>query len=200
MIPDGFFFQISENPPEIDQKVIKAHFEKLGRQLPFEDISENREERVFFSILISGIGEFFMKREKYQTARDHYKLVTTLVPNDSNYMNGLGAAYGYLQQNDLAEKSFLQAIVLNPKDYIPYLNLAGIYYSNQNLKKSEFYFERVLGLYPNHQESLFTLGKINIEKGNKKEGLDYFRQLLELYPDDDAVRDEVGLLIGEMKS
>lgn len=200
LVPDGLFFQISENPPEMDQKVIRAHFEKLGRQLPFKDISENREERILFSILISGMGEFFMKREKYQAARDHYKLVTTLVPNNSNYINGLGAAYGYLQKNELAEKSFLQAIALNPQDYIPYLNLAEIYYSNQDVKKAMLYFERVLERYPNHQQSLFALGKINMKKGNKKEGLNYFKKLLEFYPDDEAVRAQVGLLIGEIKS
>jgi len=197
LVPDGLFFRVSRNPPEIDQKLVKIYFEKLGKQLPFADVSDNWEERVLFSQIISGMGDFFMQREKYQAAGDHFELAKALVPSNSSYVNSFGAAYARMQKHELAEKAFLEATALNPESHLPYSNLGELYYFYRDFEKAETYFSLALSRSPNNKHSLFALGEISLEKGDKKSALYYFKRLMEIYPDDEAARAQVAVLSGE---
>ncbi|MFQ5589189.1 MAG: protein O-mannosyl-transferase family [Nitrospiria bacterium] len=197
LIPEGFFLRVGSEPAEIDQTDMQAYFKKLGNQIQVEHISEDREERLLFAEVLAGLGNFFMTRQAYKIARDHFHWTTLLMPNDPNYLNALGSAEAHLEKYQVAEGLFLKSITIKPEDYIPYLNLAELYYHQGIVKKSETYLKTVLTLHPNHQKALFLLGKISMDTGNNKEGLRYFQEILKFNPDNQEAKAQVALLKNE---
>ncbi len=197
LTPDGFFLKLEEYPPELNGQQVQRYLENLGSQIQFDEISEDREERLLFAEVFSGLGSFFMSRQAYKIARDHFHWATLLMPNDSTYLNALGSAQANLEEYKLAEASFLKSITLKPRDYMAYLNLALLYYHNGKNEDSALYLKTVLKLHPNHLRALFLFGEIYMDAGDKKQSLHYFKEVLKLNPDDQEAKDQVMLLMSE---
>ena len=78
-----------------------------------------------------------------------------------------------------AEKSFAEAIVMNPKFGMAYNNLGNICYKKDN-KKAKEYYEKALKLEPKSVEILNNLANY-FKKNNKiEESIKYFNQSLEI--------------------
>lgn len=198
LVPDGLLFRINPAPFKLNDDTTRSHLSKLPVQIPFDDISDEMEEKNFYAQLLCGQGAFFLEKDAYETALIHFKMATAIVPNDTAYLNMLGITYAYLNNFKVAEEVLLQSVSADPENHEPYLNLGMIYMKNNAPLKAELYFKRVIELYPNHLRALLSLGKLSAEQGDKKKGLDYFRKALEIKSDFEEARKEMDLLLKQM--
>ncbi|MFQ5728887.1 MAG: tetratricopeptide repeat protein, partial [Waddliaceae bacterium] len=198
LVPDGLVFKINPVPYELDDEAVQSYLSTLSSYLRFDQISDDSEELSFYAQLLSGHGTFFLERGVYEIALGHFKMASTMVPHQTQFLNMLGITYAYMEDYTQAEKNFLEAISIKPENYEPYLNLARMLMVNKQLDKAEHYFKKVLILFPKHLHALFSLGTINSEWGNKEKALGYFNKILELDESNEKVKEEIDKLLRKM--
>lgn len=196
LVPNGLLFRLDPNPPEMKEEVVRSYLSNLAREINFDHISDNKEERVLFAEVISGTGSYFMRKGIYRAALSHFELASGLLPNDPNYLNALGAASAHLEQYEKAKQSFLQSISLRPEHYLAYLNLAELYMAQGQSQTAEEYFKEALRRHPRHRRALLALGELSAQKGKRDEAIGYFQDVLQIDPADEEARKQLDLLLG----
>jgi len=197
LVPEGLLFRIDPASIAINNDVIQRYLSNLSKQIDMHKVPDNKEERIFTAEMIAGPGSFFLEKRLYQIALGHFKLADAIVPNYPVYLNLLGVAYAHLKENQLAEEWFLKAIKADPNNFQPYLNLAEIYFLNDQPDKAEPYYKKVLFFIPEHIRSLSSLGKISSQKGERQQALNYFQQVLKIDANNEEAKKEVGQLLAD---
>ncbi len=93
------------------------------------------------------LGMIYLKKGRYEDARQALEQATTIKPGDAVAQTHLGIAYRHLGEFDKAAQSYQQALSANPKYANAYLN-AGILYDIylQELNKALQYYEQYKAL------------------------------------------------------
>ena len=116
---------------------------------------------------------------KFLEGETKIKILLKKYPTVAYLHNLLGLLLKNQNKIREAEKSFSEAIVMNPKFGMAYNNLGNIYYKKDN-KKAKEYYEKALKLEPKSVEILNNLGNY-FKKNNKiEESIKYFNQSLEI--------------------
>ncbi len=194
LVPEGLFYRIDAAEHELTDQSIQSYFSKLSKQLPFDEISNDREEMSFYAQILSGHGSYFLEKKVYEIALGHFKMAVEMVPNNTHFLNLLGITYAYMGDYQNAEQAFLRSISVNHEYYEPYLNLAKMFANNAEVEKAEYYFNKVITFFPNHRDALFALGKINADREDKDRALQFFQKILEINSDDADAKKEIKLL------
>ena len=79
--------------------------------------------------------------------------------------------------------SLQQVIITTPKNVAALFSLGQVYYSLQNLPKSEELFQKVLKLSPHHKETLYYLGHVYYKGQRYSEAASIWRRLDRGYKD-----------------
>jgi len=194
LVPEGLLYRINPVEYELSDESIQRYLSKLSNHIPFDEISNDLEEISFYAQILSGHGAYFLEKEIYEIALGHFKMAVEMVPNSTHFLNLLGITYAYMRDSQNAEQAFLRSISVNRENYQPYLNLAKMFVNNAEDDKAEYYFNKVISIFPNHRDTLFFLGKMNADRGNKVQALQFFQRILERNSNDEDVKKEIDLL------
>ncbi len=149
--------------------------------------------------IYKSLGEFYLRQGDSRQAKDAFKLICELTPEDPTAHFYLGVAYGDLKEFELSEKSLRRAIELNP-DYAQALNYLGYTFidHNRNFREAERLIKRALKIEPNNGAYLDSLGWLYYKKGRLKEAKVLLEKAAEIYPDP-VIFDHLGDLFFRMK-
>ena len=140
----------------------------------------------------------FFKKEDYQNALENFK--SALIENDKNQniINNIALCEMKLGQTESAEKNFLKAISIEPSTPQPYLNLAEMYFSQNELLKAIELLQRASSIIPDNIAILHYLARIYIEDKRFDEGLDALNIILDISPENVDAYWDLGMLYFDM--
>ncbi|MDD3087078.1 MAG: tetratricopeptide repeat protein [Candidatus Omnitrophica bacterium] len=141
----------------------------------------------------------YIRQGNIQEAKDTYRIISELTPNDPEVHFYLGVVYAELKESVSLEESFKKAISLKP-DYAQALNFLGYTYveDNRNLKEAEGLIRRALAVDPDNGAYLDSLGWLFYKKGRIKEARDTLIRAASLMPDA-VIFDHLGDVYFKMK-
>lgn len=96
-----------------------------------------------------------------------------------------GVKYFFEENNLKAEENFRAALRLKPDDKNTLKYLAEISIANQNIHKTQYYYERVLELNSNDEDALVSLGVINLHTGNFEKAENLLNKAVNNKPDNE---------------
>jgi len=106
----------------------------------------------------------------------------------------LGMVYYYLDQPELAKKSYLTAIALNPGDYNTHYNLGELYYTKFNdVQRALDEFKICIAQNPSHSGANFRIGLICQSNNMEKEAITYFNKALATDPKNIRIMLQLGV-------
>jgi Tfp pilus assembly protein PilF len=122
--------------------------------------------------IYKGLGAIYLQQKKFQEAEKVYSLVVGLAPSDPQAHLYLGSIYNELNQNDLAEKEFKEALQLK-SDYHEALNSLGYLYvdTDKNLDQAEGLIRKALAMDPDNGAYIDSLGWLYFKRGKIQEAI-----------------------------
>jgi len=119
----------------------------------------------------------YMNNGDYSRARICLLRVLDIEPLHVKTHSRLGMVYYYLDQPELAKKSYLTALTLNPGDYNTHYNLGELFYSKLNDEKRALdEFKKAIEGNPLHAEANFKIGLICLSNNMAKEAVTFFEK------------------------
>ncbi len=134
--------------------------------------------------IYKSLGEFYLARKDALKAKDIYKFLCELAPNDPQAHFLLGVAYGELKEYVLCEKAIRKSLELKP-DYAQALNHLGytLVENNRNLREAERLIKKAIKLEPNNGAYLDSLGWLYYKRGRLKDSQKLLERAIEVFPD-----------------
>jgi tetratricopeptide (TPR) repeat protein len=123
------------------------------------------------------LARFYMNQSDHIRARICLLRILDIEPLHVKTHARLGMVYYYLDQPELAKKSYLTALALNPQDYNTHYNLGELYYSKLNDEKHALdEFKKAIEGNPQHAEANFKIGLICLSNNMTKEAVTFFEK------------------------
>ncbi len=120
-----------------------------------------------------------MTEGQYARARRCLLRVLDVEPLHVRAHSRLGMVYYYLDEPELAKKSYLTALALNPGDYNTHYNLGELYYSKLSDEKNALEeFKKAVKGDSLHREANFKIGLICLANDMNKEAAVFFKRAL----------------------
>jgi tetratricopeptide (TPR) repeat protein len=140
------------------------------------------------------------QKAEYQLARELLQKVLEITPLDPKVHSRIGMVYYYLQQPDLAEKSYKLALALNPDDYNTHYNLGEIYFSAMhNEIKALEEFHHTVQLKPDHIAANFRIGIIALKNNDANQAIRSFEAARRQAPENIRVLLQLALAYEQKK-
>ncbi len=98
-------------------------------------------------------------------------------------LNAAGLEYIKLKDFEQAAHCFEKALVMDPKQVAPYINLGNIYLSLGQFEKAKQYLHQALRLDPHHAEGYNNLGRLLYLENLFDDAIPYFEKALRINPD-----------------
>ncbi len=120
--------------------------------------------------IYKSLGIVYTQQKRFPEAKNTYRLILDLSPQDPEAHFYLGNIYYELKNKDAAVKELKKALELKP-DYHEALNYLGYLFleENQNLDQAEAMIRKALELDPNNGAYIDSLGWFYFKKGKLKE-------------------------------
>jgi len=120
-------------------------------------------------------GQKLLAEKKFDDALKEFQETVRLAPESPLAHYWLGRCYFYRQDKDPAEKSFKQALQLDPKHYPSMVSLGRLYSLDlSKLDQAEKLLQQALDESPDNLEGRFVLGVVYGLKGEKQKALNEF--------------------------
>jgi tetratricopeptide (TPR) repeat protein len=120
------------------------------------------------------LARFRMSRGDYTRSRAYLLKILDIEPLNAKTHARLGMVYYYLDEPEMAKKSYATALALNPNDYNTHYNLGELYYSKYEDNASALdEFKKTLQGNPAHAEANFRVGVICLGNNMIKEAVRY---------------------------
>lgn len=134
--------------------------------------------------IYKSLGAIYLKQKKFEAARDAYKLILDLSPNDNEAHFYLGNIYDELNLRDLAIEELRLAIQRKP-DYHEALNYLGYIYveENKNLDEAQILIRKALEIEPDNGAYIDSLGWLYFKQANFKEAIEELEKASSLLKD-----------------
>jgi len=117
-----------------------------------------------------------LDRDATRPDRNQYELRTTITGTPSMLEGALKDAKEAFEAKPAryadAEKYYLQAVKINPKDERPYLGLGIVYAAQEKAKDAIQAFQKAIEIKPKSAVSHFDLGVIFVALGQQKEAVE----------------------------
>jgi tetratricopeptide (TPR) repeat protein len=140
------------------------------------------------------LARFCMNQGDYSRARICLLHILDLEPLHVKTHSRLGMVYYYLDQPELARKSYCTALALNPGDYNTHYNLGELYYSKFNDEKHALdEFKKAIEGNPQHAEANFKIGLICLSNNMTKEAVTFFEKSRSIDPKNIRVLLQLGV-------
>lgn len=140
----------------------------------------------------------FFKKEDYSNALEKFKKILNEDGETQNILNNIALCEMKLGQFDKAERNFLKAIRINEITPQPYLNLAEMYFSQNELLKAIELLQKASALIPNNVAILHYLARIYIEDKRFDEGVDALNLILDISPENIDAYWDLGMIYFDM--
>jgi len=132
------------------------------------------EPRLYY---IENLAKLYLQKGDFETAVMLYEDIVKVNKTYENLFN-LAMAYKNLQRIDDAERTYLEALKLNPNGHEAYYNLAYLaFYNNEPYKAVECY-KKALEIKPDDWETKYFLGLACMQVKDYKNGLENFEARL----------------------
>jgi tetratricopeptide (TPR) repeat protein len=123
------------------------------------------------------LARFCMLQGQYSRARIYLMRILDTEPLHIKTHSRLGMVYYYLNEPELARKSYLTALALNPKDYNTHYNLGELLYTKFGDEKGALdEFKKAIEGNPLHVEANFKIGLICLNNNMAKEAVTYLEK------------------------
>jgi tetratricopeptide (TPR) repeat protein len=140
------------------------------------------------------LARFHMNQGDYTKARICLLHILDIEPLHAKTHSRLGMVYYYLDQPELAKKSYLTALALNPGDYNTHYNLGELYYSKLGDEKRALdEFKKAIEGNPQHVEANFKIGLICLSNNMTKEAVTFFEKSRQYDPKNVRVLLQLGV-------
>lgn len=140
----------------------------------------------------------YYKKEDYKNALNCFKLALIDDETNQNLVNNIALCEMKLGQLNNAEQNFLKAISLEPSVPQPYLNLAEMYFSQNELLKAIELLQKASSIIPDNIAILHYLARIYIEDKRFDEGIDTLNIILDISPENTDAYWDLGMLYFDM--
>jgi Tfp pilus assembly protein PilF len=120
------------------------------------------------------LARYCMSRNDYTRSRTYLLKILDIEPLNAKTHARLGMVYYYLDEPEMAKKSYMTALALNPNDYNTHYNLGELYYSKYEDNTNALdEFKKTLEGNPSHAEANFRVGVICLGNNMIKEAVRY---------------------------
>ncbi|MCK9375242.1 MAG: tetratricopeptide repeat protein [Syntrophobacterales bacterium] len=117
-----------------------------------------------------------LKEQKFPEALREFQQAAELAPKSALVQFWVGKTAFLNKDKDLAEKSFLKVLELEPTNYHAKAMLGQLYSLDKTkLDQAESYLKEALDASPDNLEAHFDLGRVYALKGDKEQTLQEFR-------------------------
>jgi tetratricopeptide (TPR) repeat protein len=140
------------------------------------------------------LARVYMNQGQYARARMSLLRVLDIEPLHIRAQSRLGMVYYYLDEPDMAKKSYLTALALNPADYNTHYNLGELYYSKYGDNKNALEeFKKTVAGDSLHREANFKIGLICLANNMTKEAIVYLNRSLSVDAKDIRILLQLGV-------
>ena len=140
----------------------------------------------------------FFKKKEYEKACEMFNEALVEDENNTNIINNIALCEmktGHLQE---AEENFLKAINIDNTIPQPYLNLAELYFTQNELLKAIELLQRASAIMPDNIAILHYLARIYIEDKRLDEAIDALNIVLEISPENVDAYWDLGMIYYDM--
>lgn len=138
---------------------------------------------------LKNIIEDLLTDKKYEEAFDYLKKVS-----DAGCYLTAGDYFVAKSRRDLAEKFYLKALEINPKDTNVLSTLGSYYFNEKKFDTSEHYHKISLALEPDNPKSLCDIASIERQKGNFQGAKVLYEKIFSLGKENEFVYANMGIL------
>lgn len=136
----------------------------------------------------------FFKKEEYQNALNFFNDALLEDECNQNIINNIALCEMKLGKYSEAEQNFLKAISIDNSIPQPYLNLAELYFTQNELLKAIELLQTASAIMPDNIAILHYLARIYIEDKRIDEGIDTLNIILDLSPENVDAFWDLGML------
>ena len=122
------------------------------------------------------------KKGEYNEALELFKEALTLDNNNPHILNNIGLCYLYLEDEENAEKTFLEALSLDDKVVQVYINLADLYYRQHEMLKAIEILQNGVYKLPDNPALRHYLARVYIDDSRYDIAIDQLDAVLEISP------------------
>jgi Tfp pilus assembly protein PilF len=116
------------------------------------------------------LGLAYLKKQDYEHARDEFLKDAAVEPDLALNFDELGDVYFLLQQDPAAQKSYREALRLDPQIVNSYLGLAKSYQREEKLPQALGAIDSAIKLAPDRTDIHYVRGQVLLHLGRKDEG------------------------------
>lgn len=154
------------------------------------------------AFLVTRLGDDYgykLKKNDWASAIKQYQTAIDLKKDYVDAYIALANAYEQNKEVDKAVSTFAIIVPAAQQNADVLYNYGRLLY-NRNTKgdrdQAEKVWQQVLGVNPNHSNTLFSLGLFNELRGNKTKALEYYYKVKELNPDNKDIVAKISKLVG----
>lgn len=141
--------------------------------------------------------KFFQKND-YKKALSLFEEVLTEDENNQSLINNIALCQMRLAKYSAAEKNFLKAISIDERTPQPYLNLAEMYFSQNELLKAIELLQIATRILPDNVAILHYLARIYIDDKRFEEAIDALNIVLDISPENVDAFWDLGMIYFDM--
>jgi tetratricopeptide (TPR) repeat protein len=140
------------------------------------------------------LARYCMGQGDYGRSRGYLMKILETEPLNAKTHARLGMSYYYLDEPEMAKKSYQTALALNPNDYNTHYNLGELYYTKDEDNAAALEeFKKTLTGNPDHGEANFRVGVICLGNNMVKEATRYLEKAAEVSPKNVRVLLQLGV-------
>ena len=122
------------------------------------------------------------KKGDYSEALEMFKDALAEDSDNPNILNNMGLCYLYLEDEENAQKSFLEALALDDKLVQVYINLADLYYRQHEMLKAIEILQNGVYKVPDNPALRHYLARVYIDDSRYDIAIDQLDEVLEISP------------------
>jgi tetratricopeptide (TPR) repeat protein len=128
------------------------------------------------------MAECLTEEERRDDAYKYIKYAAKIGSKKESFHNSLGVRYADIDMDDLAAKEYYQEININPKNYMPYYNLAALYARNGMLDDAFAIIDKGIKVSENPSELYAKSGDIYMKNADSDIAFESYKKAVEMDP------------------
>jgi tetratricopeptide (TPR) repeat protein len=162
--------RVGEGSPEYHLFMGKAHLNLGQYDLALEDLQAAAAADSRLPFVHFNLGLTYLKKQDYERSRDEFLKDSAVEPDLALNYDELGDVYALMQQDGDAEKSYRDALRLDPRLVSSQVGLAKIYQREEKYPQALAAIDSAGKLDPDRTDVHYLRGQILLHLGRKAEG------------------------------
>jgi tetratricopeptide (TPR) repeat protein len=131
------------------------------------------------------------RQQQYQEAIAEYKRAIELKPTEAAPYHNIGSILTSIGNNEDAERFFIQALKVDPGQYVTRIKLAELYWNGKNIDKAAEQLKLASEIDSANPTAFFYFGKISAGMNNGEKAIAAFQKALERSPNNADIHYEM---------